>query len=80
LSSLLAEATSNQTYRDAATLSAQFIHNHLLDQNSNMIADGFNVDSCSGFSGALFSYNTGLAIEGYATLVSQTGDSTMEQW
>ncbi|KAF5367763.1 hypothetical protein D9758_009841 [Tetrapyrgos nigripes] len=80
LSSLLAEATSDPKYRTAATQSAQFIHTFLLDPNSNMIFDGFNADSCSSFNQDLFSYNTGLAIEGLAMLVSQTGDSTMGQW
>jgi hypothetical protein len=43
LSALLAEETKNQTYLDAAKLSAQFIYKHLYDNQSQLIEQNFDL-------------------------------------
>ncbi|KAK7466238.1 hypothetical protein VKT23_004966 [Stygiomarasmius scandens] len=83
LSSLLAEATSNETYLNAAKQSADFIHSHLTNANG-LIMDGIFADTCDQGSeqqGAkLSSANSGVTIEGLAILNSMTQNTTMQQW
>ncbi|KAK0445650.1 uncharacterized protein EV420DRAFT_1717390 [Desarmillaria tabescens] len=79
VSALLAEATSNQTYLDAAIESANFIQSHLLDPSNivvNSISSKSN-DSCS-VSPTLFSYNSGIFTEGLAVLVDITRNASTE--
>ncbi|KAJ7573694.1 hypothetical protein C8J56DRAFT_1173436 [Mycena floridula] len=75
-SALLADATSNSTYLDAAQASADFIHAHLFNVQS-IVQDSISArqsDSCSVSSGT-GPYNQGLMIEGLAVLASLTKDS-----
>ncbi|KAK7466239.1 hypothetical protein VKT23_004967 [Stygiomarasmius scandens] len=78
LSSLLAEATSNETYLDAAKQSANFIHNHLTNANG-LIMDGISADNCSQ-TAQLSPSNSGIMIEGLAILMSIAHDTSMQQW
>ncbi|KAK7458151.1 hypothetical protein VKT23_010059 [Stygiomarasmius scandens] len=78
LSALLAEATSNGTYLNAASQSADFILNHLAG-DSNILLDGLFANSCGNNGNPILSYNSGLGIEGLAVLSSQTNNSTMQQ-
>ncbi|THU82819.1 hypothetical protein K435DRAFT_690824 [Dendrothele bispora CBS 962.96] len=81
LSALLAEATSNQTYLNAASNAADFIHNHLTDSN-NTIRDGlgFGPDNSCNQSSLVLLYNSVMTIHGLAILVSLTKNTTQEQW
>ncbi|THU79559.1 hypothetical protein K435DRAFT_810627 [Dendrothele bispora CBS 962.96] len=79
LSASLAEATSNQTYLDAASNAADFIHNHLTDSN-NVIRDGLDLNNDCVQSSSIFLYNSALAVHGLAILTSLTKNSTQEQW
>ncbi|KAJ7573690.1 hypothetical protein C8J56DRAFT_1065825 [Mycena floridula] len=72
-SALLADATSNSTYLDAAQASADFIQAHL-SNDQDIIQDNISArqnDSCSVGSGT-GPYNQGLMIEGLAVLASLT--------
>ncbi|KAJ6563034.1 hypothetical protein DFH09DRAFT_876129, partial [Mycena vulgaris] len=75
LSALLAEATSDSLYLQAATNSADFIKAHLLNslfQVQDTISARAN-ESCASNSLAK-SYDAGLAIEGLSILYSKTRD------
>ncbi|KAJ7493806.1 hypothetical protein FB451DRAFT_1491225 [Mycena latifolia] len=78
LSALLAEATSDAIYLEAATQSADFIHAHLYNVR-NMVQDGIDARanmSCS-IEPVEASYNSGLMIEGLAVLYSITHNSSI---
>ncbi|KAJ7500040.1 hypothetical protein FB451DRAFT_1549486 [Mycena latifolia] len=78
LSALLAEATSDAIYLEAATQSADFIHAHLYNVR-NMVQDGIDARanmSCS-IASVEASYNSGLMIEGLAILYSITHNSSI---
>lgn len=73
LSALLGQATSNQTYIDAATLSTNFMHAHIYTVD-NIVQDSISAranDSCRS-SPSVHGYNFGLMIEGLAVLSSVT--------
>ncbi|KAJ7351404.1 hypothetical protein DFH08DRAFT_935093 [Mycena albidolilacea] len=76
LSALLAEATSNPSYLDAATESANFIHSHLYNSNGLVlqIVSASQNDSCKVLDDSVHSFNSGLFIEGLAVLASQKQD------
>ncbi|KAK0188240.1 hypothetical protein F5146DRAFT_1062615 [Armillaria mellea] len=79
VSALLAEATGNKTYLDAALSSATFIHSHLYNVQ-NVVQDSISArknDSCSVGSG-INPYNSGLFIEGLAVLDSISGNATTQ--
>ncbi|KAK0222372.1 hypothetical protein IW262DRAFT_1553644 [Armillaria fumosa] len=79
VSALLAEATGNKTYLDAAVSSATFIHSHLYNVQ-NVVQDSISArqsDSCSVGSG-INPYNSGLFIEGLAILDSIGGNATTQ--
>ncbi|KAK0449296.1 hypothetical protein EV421DRAFT_1781127 [Armillaria borealis] len=79
VSALLAEATGNKTYLDAAIKSATFIHSHLYNIQ-NVVQDSISArknDSCSVGSG-INPYNSGLFIEGLAILDSISGNATTQ--
>ncbi|PBK60892.1 hypothetical protein ARMSODRAFT_1090065 [Armillaria solidipes] len=65
LSALLAEATSNQTYLDAAIESATFIQSHLLSPSDIVL--NYISSSCA-VNQDPFSYNCGIFIEGLVIL------------
>ncbi|VDC07223.1 unnamed protein product [Peniophora sp. CBMAI 1063] len=67
LSAYLCEATSNITYCDSASLSAQFMQ--ALMYNGEYIIDTIFLDTCE-TSAAAWSYNTGFLLEGLAVLIS----------
>ncbi|KAJ7124370.1 hypothetical protein C8R44DRAFT_852259 [Mycena epipterygia] len=80
LSALLAEATSEDMYLQAARDSANFIHAHLYSVQ-NVVQDsifaGAN-DSCApSVTNVLESYNSGLMIEGLAILYSITQNASI---
>ncbi|KAJ7231072.1 hypothetical protein C8J57DRAFT_1251339 [Mycena rebaudengoi] len=71
LSALLAEATQNATYLQAASESVAFIQAHLYNA-ANIVLDLVSArksDSCA-MNDLIASYNSGLAIEGLAILAS----------
>ncbi|KAJ7213701.1 hypothetical protein C8J57DRAFT_1732812 [Mycena rebaudengoi] len=71
LLALLAEATSDPVYLQAATNSANFIRNHMVD-SAFLIQDGLSLrqnDLCLPATG-FQTYNSGLAIQGFAVLAS----------
>ncbi|KAJ7793246.1 hypothetical protein B0H14DRAFT_2623070 [Mycena olivaceomarginata] len=76
LSALLAEATSNPSYLDAATESANFIHSHLYNSNGLVlqIVSASQDDSCEVLDDSVNTFNSGLFIEGLAVLASQKQD------
>ncbi|KAK0464711.1 uncharacterized protein EV420DRAFT_1517779 [Desarmillaria tabescens] len=79
VSALLAEATGNETYLNAATESATFIHSHLYNVQ-NVVQDSISArqnDSCAVGSGTN-PYNSGLFIEGLAILASISGNATTQ--
>lgn len=79
VSALLAEATGNKSYLDAAINSATFIHSHLYNVQ-NVVQDSISArknDSCSVGSG-INPYNSGLFIEGLAILDSISGNATTQ--
>ncbi|KAK0495194.1 hypothetical protein EDD18DRAFT_1393864 [Armillaria luteobubalina] len=79
LSALLAEATGNKTYLDAAVSSATFIQSHLSDAK-HVVQDNISArqsDSCS-TSSEISPYNSGLFIEGLAILDSISGNATIQ--
>ena len=75
LSALLAEATSNQTYLDAAIESATFIQSHLL--NPSDIVLNYISSSCVVNQGQ-FPYNCGIFIEGLVILADMTHNASTE--
>ncbi|KAJ7275842.1 hypothetical protein C8J57DRAFT_1590036 [Mycena rebaudengoi] len=80
LSALLAEATSDPMYLQAASESADFIHAQL-DNIANVVQDGVSArqnDSCSPNNIAK-PYNSGLTIEGLSILASITGQASTLQ-
>ena len=80
LSALLAEATGEDTYLEAAKESADFISNHLLNAQ-NIVQDGISVgtnDSCAlNQETDQESYNSGLMIGGLAVLYSISQNATI---
>ncbi|KAK0433848.1 hypothetical protein EV421DRAFT_1993812 [Armillaria borealis] len=79
VSALLAEATSNQTYLDAAIESASFIQSHLLDPSNTVMAfmsSKLN-ESCSVYTTA-YSPNTGIFVEGLVILADITRNTSTE--
>ncbi|KAG7443182.1 uncharacterized protein BT62DRAFT_1009785 [Guyanagaster necrorhizus] len=79
VSALLAEATGNETYLNAAIESATFIHSHLYNVE-NVVQDSISArknDSCSVGSGT-HPYNSGLFIEGLAILTSISGNASTQ--
>ncbi|KAK0237368.1 hypothetical protein EDD85DRAFT_1008527 [Armillaria nabsnona] len=79
LSALLAEATSNETYLDAAIESANIIQVHLLDPSnivldslSSMLNESYSVDS------TVYSYNSGIFIEGLVVLADIAHNTSTE--
>ncbi|KAL0565440.1 hypothetical protein V5O48_016583 [Marasmius crinis-equi] len=73
LSALLAEATSNSTYLEAATQAQNFIVSHLYDTTRDIVLDtisGKKEDFCSNPGTAMNSFNSGVMIEGMAVLAS----------
>ncbi|PBK86085.1 hypothetical protein ARMGADRAFT_999255 [Armillaria gallica] len=79
VSALLAEATSNQMYTDAAVESADFIQSHLLD-SFNMVGNTIVSISNGSCSVDLTKYLThsGVFIEGFVILAEITQDTTIE--
>ncbi|PBK93437.1 hypothetical protein ARMGADRAFT_1062908, partial [Armillaria gallica] len=75
LSALLAEATSNQTYLDAAIESATFIQSHLL--NPSDVVLNYISSSCVVDQGQ-FPYNCGIFIEGLVILADMTHNASTE--
>ncbi|KAF7349905.1 Glycoside hydrolase family 76 protein [Mycena venus] len=75
LSALLAEATSNPMYLQAAIDSANFVADHLLN-GVHQIQDSVSADVCRNDSFQA-SYNAGLVIEGLSILHQVTGDAAM---
>ncbi|KAJ7908484.1 hypothetical protein B0H13DRAFT_1455483, partial [Mycena leptocephala] len=80
LSTLLAEATGEDMYLEAAKQSADFIRNHLYNAQ-NVVQDGISVranDSCSlNYESFQEPYNSGLMIEGLAILYSITQNASV---
>jgi hypothetical protein len=72
----LAELTSNQTYLDAALLSATFVRNFLLTP-SNLIVGEFDIRTCHATTAALSTNNIGVAAHGWSVLADVTKDN---QW
>jgi len=83
LSAILAEATNNHTYLEAAAQSVDFVQNQLYNaQNKNIVEDNISAsskDSCSKSNSPAIPYNVGLTIEGLAIYVSVTQDATKQQ-
>ncbi|KAJ7438797.1 hypothetical protein B0H11DRAFT_573296 [Mycena galericulata] len=80
ISALLAGATSDPMYLQAATEAADFFHDHLLNVR-NELQDTISAranDSCSDISN-LEPYNSGLMIEGLSILYSITGNATVQE-
>jgi predicted alpha-1,6-mannanase (GH76 family) len=75
LSALLAEATSDQMYLDAARELADFIHAHLYNIG-NVIQDSISAGDCSTTPNAIMPYNSGLTIEGLSILASITKNAS----
>ncbi|KAF8189560.1 hypothetical protein K438DRAFT_1971675 [Mycena galopus ATCC 62051] len=80
LSALLAEATGEQEYMDAAKASLNFISNHLLN-SQKVVQDAISAranDSCAASTKTIQeAYNSGLVIEGLAILYSVTSDASI---
>ncbi|PBK61067.1 hypothetical protein ARMSODRAFT_944313 [Armillaria solidipes] len=79
VSALLAEATSNKTYLDAAIESANFIQSHLLNPSNTVMAflSSDSSQSCSMDTSA-YSQNTGIFIEGLVILADITRNTSTE--
>ncbi|KAJ7264366.1 hypothetical protein C8J57DRAFT_1718745 [Mycena rebaudengoi] len=77
LSALLAEATSDAMYLQAATESADFIQDHLIN-NAKIVSDTVVAakDQNCAHSDLRASYNSGLAIQGLAVLTSITNSAS----
>ncbi|KAK7030960.1 hypothetical protein VNI00_013907 [Paramarasmius palmivorus] len=78
-SALLAEATPNDTYRDAAMQTATFLSDHFVNRADGLIQDTIDAHTCAPSQEIAHSYNSGLTIEGLAVLSSVTGDSRITQ-
>ncbi|KAF8189565.1 hypothetical protein K438DRAFT_1971679 [Mycena galopus ATCC 62051] len=80
LSALLAEATGEQVYMDAAKASVDFLSNHLLNPQK-VVQDAISAranDSCAGDTEKIQeAYNSGLMIEGLAILYSVTSNASV---
>ncbi|KAJ7695420.1 hypothetical protein B0H17DRAFT_1198654 [Mycena rosella] len=79
VSALLAEATSDQMYLQAATDAANFIHTHLynvFNQVQDSISGRAN-DSCA-LTSLIEPYNAGLMMEGLSILYSITGNASIQ--
>ncbi|KIJ55510.1 hypothetical protein M422DRAFT_151671 [Sphaerobolus stellatus SS14] len=78
VSAYLAEATEDLKYLDAATLSQQFIVNHLY---ANSLAldtiSGRASDNCA-LSAPLFTYNSGKFVEGLSIISALTGNTSTQ--
>jgi predicted alpha-1,6-mannanase (GH76 family) len=77
LSALLAEATSDPVYLQAATESADFIQAHLVN-DAKIVADtvaAAKIRNCE-HNDIRASYNSGLAIQGLAVLTSITNSAS----
>ncbi|KAJ7231514.1 hypothetical protein C8J57DRAFT_1384809 [Mycena rebaudengoi] len=79
LSSLLAEATSESVYLQAATESADFIQTHLIN-DAKIVSDTLASakDRNCFHSDLRASYNSGLAIQGLAVLTSITNNASTQ--
>ncbi|KAK0487908.1 hypothetical protein IW261DRAFT_1450877 [Armillaria novae-zelandiae] len=78
VSALLAEATSNQTYLDAAIESSNFIQSHLLNPSSNIIWYSMSANvTCSPLTGDI-PYGSGIFIEGLVVLANITRNVSTE--
>ncbi|KAF5338860.1 hypothetical protein D9758_015565 [Tetrapyrgos nigripes] len=80
LSAALAEATSNQTFLNAAAQSLTFIHAHLYNVEG-VVQDTISAnegEQCATANG-VFAYNSGLMIEGLAILAEVTGNASTQQ-
>ncbi|KAK0229435.1 hypothetical protein EDD85DRAFT_1026459 [Armillaria nabsnona] len=80
VSALLAEATSNKTYLNAAIESASFIQSHLLNP-SYIVLDNLSSqsnESCSVSSMAFSSDDSGIFIEGLSILADITRNTSTE--
>ncbi|KAJ7210598.1 hypothetical protein C8J57DRAFT_1401002 [Mycena rebaudengoi] len=75
LSALLAEATSDPIFLEAALQSADFIHTHLLD-GDNLVHDSISAVSCAVATGTN-SFNAGLMIEGLSVLATITNNASI---
>ncbi|KAJ6527431.1 hypothetical protein B0H19DRAFT_1007144 [Mycena capillaripes] len=78
LSALLAEATSDHMYLDAATESADFVQAHLYNRH-NLVQDSISSranDSCA-VNEVVGPYNSGLMIHELGILADITGNATM---
>ncbi|KAJ7735379.1 hypothetical protein DFH07DRAFT_753891 [Mycena maculata] len=79
LSALLAEATSDDMYLEAAVETAEFVHAHLYNVE-NVVQDSISArssDSCA-VSSNVEPYNSGLMIEGLAILADITGNASTQ--
>ncbi|KAK0468938.1 hypothetical protein IW261DRAFT_1299770, partial [Armillaria novae-zelandiae] len=80
VSALLAEATSNKTYLDAAIASANFIQSHLHNR-TNIILDSLSSrlnESCSVYSTTYSLDGSGTFIEGLVILADITRNTSTE--
>ncbi|KAK0461879.1 uncharacterized protein EV420DRAFT_1640180 [Desarmillaria tabescens] len=79
VSALLAEATSNQTYLDAAIESTNFIQSHLLNPSDIVLASisSQSNNPCS-IQPVTYSYDSGIFIEGLAILGDITHNASTE--
>ena len=75
LSAHLAELTSEQKYRDAAVLSAQFMQAQILSED--IVLDGItlNVTGICPVDRDRETRNSGMVIEGFSVLADVAGDS-----
>ncbi|KAK0476947.1 hypothetical protein IW261DRAFT_1635377 [Armillaria novae-zelandiae] len=79
VSALLAEATSNQTYLDAAIESVEFIQSHLLNPSNTVMAflsSNISQHCTTDITASLD--NTGTFVEGLATLADITRNTSTE--
>ncbi|KAK0187579.1 hypothetical protein F5146DRAFT_1141005 [Armillaria mellea] len=78
VSALLAEATSNQTYLDAAIESANFIQSHLLNPSSNIVWYSMSSNESCSVNTAENSFNSGIFIGGLVILANITRNVSTE--
>jgi hypothetical protein len=76
LSGLLANATRNATYLDAANRSFQFMHDQFYSSITNSLADAIIGDTCELFNTG-YLMDPAIFIEGTAILASVTGNGTL---
>lgn len=77
LSAYLYEATNNQTYLEAASLSQKFIQAHLTDASTSCIKDLIFLNDCSYPNNFIVTYNTGLYLEGITVLGHTINDTNL---